>query len=390
MRFQRIIALIAVVGLAAHAHAQETAEPQGSQVQIEVATPGTAPAPVAAPAVTAPAVSSVQATAPTAISTKVIVYPNSQPSTVVEAAPMTESKAQRIRKSRQSEELRTEQMIAEKLEEERLREEQERVNRLFGKKNDVKSIEQQTVSAPAEEAVPAVSPAKVNAVISEKLEIVQPSASPSSQALMAPVLVPVQAPASAEPVDATESARRLEYGTFVAVPSYSASNIRSNFGLGFNVSTMIAPEWALEGSFMYSNYFVDTFWRYGLFSEMNQYDLNATTKYYWQFGSIRPYLGVTSGIVFRTYTDRVKQGVYWNANPNTDQESTYSMVLGAVAGAEMQVSRSVVISAGIEYLHPIMNQSNFDYSSFSMAPGDSRAVEDFDYMVLKFGGRISF
>ncbi len=55
-----------------------------------------------------------------------------QPTTVVEASPLMESNAERMRKQRQGLEVNTEQRIVEKLEEARMEDERARAERLFG------------------------------------------------------------------------------------------------------------------------------------------------------------------------------------------------------------------------------------------------------------------
>jgi hypothetical protein len=62
-----------------------------------------------------------------------------QPTTVVEASPVVESKAEVLRKQRQNAELATEQKIVEKLEDSRLQEEKARADRLFGDRLDPSS-----------------------------------------------------------------------------------------------------------------------------------------------------------------------------------------------------------------------------------------------------------
>ena len=57
-----------------------------------------------------------------------------QPTTVIEASPLTESKAETIRKARQDAELATEQTIVEKLEMSRMEDEKRRAEVLFGDK----------------------------------------------------------------------------------------------------------------------------------------------------------------------------------------------------------------------------------------------------------------
>ena len=55
-----------------------------------------------------------------------------QPTTVIEATPLTESRAEKMRRARQDTELQTEQKIVEKLEQSRIEDEKKRSDVLFG------------------------------------------------------------------------------------------------------------------------------------------------------------------------------------------------------------------------------------------------------------------
>ncbi|MBV2168346.1 MAG: hypothetical protein KUL82_06530, partial [Bdellovibrio sp.] len=57
-----------------------------------------------------------------------------QPTTVIEASPLSESRAEQIRRARQDAELQTEQRIVEKLEQSRMEDEKKRAGVLFGDK----------------------------------------------------------------------------------------------------------------------------------------------------------------------------------------------------------------------------------------------------------------
>lgn len=70
-----------------------------------------------------------------------------QPTTYVQAQPVSESRAEAMRKAREHAEVQTEQKIVEKLEQSRLDDERDRADRLFG--NRFESPEQKPAPAPA-------------------------------------------------------------------------------------------------------------------------------------------------------------------------------------------------------------------------------------------------
>ena len=62
--------------------------------------------------------------------------------------------------------------------------------------------------------------------------------------------------------------------------SYDASNVESNYAAGVMIGRDLGNKVSVEGSFLYSNHFVDkAFWIVPLYSEVTQYDIGLTTKY---------------------------------------------------------------------------------------------------------------
>ena len=76
-----------------------------------------------------------------------------QPTTFIEASPLSDSKADYIRKNRQDEEMKTETRIVEKLEQSRMEDEKRRAAALFGDKFD--SMQNQSPAQPAVQMAPA-------------------------------------------------------------------------------------------------------------------------------------------------------------------------------------------------------------------------------------------
>ena len=131
MQFNKLVAVIAILGLSFQANAYSDGTLRRS---VQVAQNDTTVVTESEPAQGVVIMNSNTSTNTTPSSASSAAV--SQPTTVVEAAPVTESKAELMRKARQGEEVKTEQKIVEKLEESRLREEQQRAERLFGNKLD--------------------------------------------------------------------------------------------------------------------------------------------------------------------------------------------------------------------------------------------------------------
>lgn len=366
MRFTKLIAIVAIISMAAQANAQD-----GGTLRRAANEPTV----VLIPAQNVNVNPAAQA--------------QTQPATVVEAAPVSESKAEMLRKARQNQEVQTEQKIVEKLEESRLKEEQQRAERLFGDKLDTSA--QQPVQQPAAQPVaPAPAPAPVpvqpQQVTIEKIEIVQP---PVEKVEEKPVVEPVAETKASFEEEAPASAQKFYVGGVLAAPSYGAANLKTNYGLGFTVGTLLKNQWAVEGMFLFSNHYVDTFWDYNLYREMSQYDFQAVAKYYILPGDLKPYVGGGAAYVYRKYDNRIKNTQAWMYNSTTDSEDTHSVVLSVVAGADFAVSENFLIGAGIDYNKPIMNKNTPNFASYGL-PDNTKPVEEFDYYTFKVNARMSF
>lgn len=318
------------------------------------------------------------------------------PTTVVEAQPVTESRADSLRKARQSQEIQTEQKIVEKLEESRLKEEQQRAERLFGNK-----VDGEAKGAPSQEPVMVVpvktsppqesTPTEVKAqqVTIEKIEIIQP-APEKAKAEEAPAAAPVAesvAEAPAEPAEAPK--RKIYVGGILGIPAYAASNLKTNYGLGFNVGTALDSDWSVEGAFVFSNHNVDTFWDYNIFRELDQYDIQAVGKYNFMTGPLKPYAGGGISYVYRKYTDRLKDSRIFQQYTTPESIDTHTFNLVVVAGADYEITERFSVGGGLDYNHPLLIQNKPQFSDWGL-PANTRPVEEFDYFTFKLIGKMSF
>jgi opacity protein-like surface antigen len=399
MRFSRFIALIAILGLAAQAQANDGTLRRSTQVaqadDVSTAAPTSSPGVVIVNSTTT--AQPVQAQPVQAVQ---------QPATVVEASPVSESKAESLRKARQEEEVHTEQKIVEKLEESRLKEEQERAQRLFGNRFD-ESAQQQQQAQPAVAPVvaqPAATPAPQPNVTIEKVEIVQPAKDDDAKADKEDAVIATPAPAvqqaPAQPVaesktdlsvdESSDFKPTYSIGAILAAPNYNANNVKSNYGLGVSIGSQVDERWAVEGRFIYSNYYVDTFWRPGLYNNMDQYDITADAKFYLMTGKLKPYIGASVSYILRKYEDRVKQGTYWAYNNSTTNEDTNAVNAGAMAGVDFELNKSLTIGGGLEYSHNIMNNRNNFVSIYNLNPTDTKALEEIDFTTVSVNAKMTF
>ncbi len=395
MKFNNLVALIAITAFTVQVNAQADGtlrrfaqnDTQVTTVTTEVNTATVAP-------------QSVQQSAPQAVQ---------QPATVVEAAPLVESKAEQLRKARQNAEVNTEQKIVEKLEESRLKEEQQRADRLFGTKLDATAQQQlnEAMNAPAQkvELVPAEKPlVQPTQVTIEKVEIIQPApaplAPPEIKSVQEEAPAPVAAPKAAaslsvqaEDVEAEEEESQKFYvNASLGAVSYDASNVKGNFGGGVAVGMLVNERTSMELGFLYSNHFIDTFWESPLYREMDQYDISLSGKYNFLTGRIRPYVGAGAAYIIRNYqqriwTQNINGQIVSVAGPNEDQTDSINFVL--MAGADFQISDNLSIGAGVDYNTNVMNRSELNFQNYALPEG-TKALEEIDFFTTKVTAKMTF
>lgn len=397
MQFNKLVAMIAILGMGLQAYAQTNAVSESQPTQGVVILNTNTNTNSASNAAKAGAGSNAQQSQ---TATQI-------PTTTVEANPVSESRAEAMRRARQNAELNTEQKIVEKLEESRLREENERAERLFGNK-----LEGSAASATATAvATPngAAAAATATAVTTTAPAVVEPvKVEPVKEDTVEPTVVNIEkveivTPVKEETTPAPVSSIQLEepkkegkdkfyVSPILGVPSYSASNVKSNYALGIGLGSILKNDKiAIEGTFLYSNHTIDTFWIHPVYNNLDQYDISASAKYYVFPGPLRPFAGVSMTYIYRQYQGRVQDGFNpaWQANPYSETEETHAVNVGLLAGADFALNDNVMIGAGMDWNFNIMNKSDFNYSAYNL-PQNSKPLEEIDYYTLKLNAKISF
>ncbi len=328
-----------------------------------------------------------------------------QPTTIVEATPVSESRAEALRKARVGAEVETEQKIVEKLEDSRLQEEKARADRLFGNKLDSQPVvapvqvqQQQQQQTQTTTTTTVVSPApvpvetKATNVTIEKVEIIQPK---EDKKIEEPKIIKIE-PVAPPIIVKTEAAPEREakkasfyVGGGVGNLNYNANNVKSNYGLGVTVGTILDDRFAVELGYFYSNHYINTYWNAPLYNQLDQHDISASAKYLLLSGNLRPYVGASLTYISRTYTDRVRSGSYYTVN-QADSESTNAVNMGLLGGVEFQLSNNFMLGAGLEYNMNVFNTSEPDWvSSYNLPPGTT-PLEKISYSALKISAKFIF
>ncbi len=330
-----------------------------------------------------------------------------QPTTFVEASPLSESQAERMRKARQDAELHTETKIVEKLETSRMDDEKRRAQILFGDKFDRLAGQNQEPTAPAQvSAAPPAAPVPPPAVVTA-----QP-APPVQVQLIAP------APAEEKEHESTrdiireelQSAMQVEkelppqiieqkyFGAILGTGEYQdVQNVEWNYSFGFTFGTKYDDTYSLEGTFLYSNYTIRSPGSYygggyypsiNYLDDVNKYSGSIAMKYYLFSGMVRPVVGGLVEYSYRTHTPSVS-GPFApiGVQPNRVEVNSHAIDLGAIVGADIEFSKKVSLGIDFRYLFNLSSRINNSPGAY-FTPG--ALTEKLNHYVFTMTGRATF
>lgn len=303
-----------------------------------------------------------------------------QPVTNVESSPLTISRAETMRKSREDAEKETETRIVEKLEMSRMEDEKRRSQALFGdrfdemnKPGEAKAPKAEVVASPvAVKAAPSADDvnAIVDARLSEKLEAKKEEKIPN----------------------------RAYFQGLLGITDYpSVTNVKSNGSLGVAGGMKFNDRMLVEGSFSYSQFSVEQ--RDGVsicngtncevyprITDMDQYTAALALKYQILGGIFRPVVGGVVAYNYRTYQDQ-------QFTVNNNNASSQAVDGGFVTGVDLEFTEKFALGLDYRYLINITNWNNNSGYQRSMSQtvlGGDKQIEKLSYQMFSVFGRLSF
>lgn len=294
-----------------------------------------------------------------------------QPTTVISANPIRDSRADEVRRARQDSELETELKIVEKLEESRLRDERRRAKRLFGDRLNTRDDEGGSDDYGYEERAP-----------KKEVRIIEVQAAPA----------PVQA---SEPKDLLQTAVVKEkvdqdyYGIlnfgFSEYPD--VANVRSNISLGAMLG-IENKKIRFEGMFNYAqSELIDVrVLPARRVLDVDHFMFGATTKFVFGKGMVRPYVGGSIVYVYRNYQDQNSFG------GSQGTASSHAFDIGPVAGVDVEITKDFSVMSEFRYSTNIYNQVNASFQNpmFINQGFVGTPLEMLDYYQLMFGLKYTF
>jgi len=302
-----------------------------------------------------------------------------QPTTFIEASPLSDSKADMIRKNRQDEEMRTETRIVEKLEQSRMEDEKKRAAVLFGDKFDKlqNNQEQQQQQPQVQPAAPVQQPAQP--------VYIEPKETLSRDA----VREEVRAALKEDETAVTAPIESRYFAGIAGIGEYpDVKNVKGNYSLGAAFGTRYDEYLLVEGSFLMSNYTVDLN-PVGAFRtdsyEVNQYQGAIAAKYQLLGGMIRPVLG---GLVAYSYRKFTLTNSYFGAQ-NQDTGYSHAVDLGVDAGVDIEFSQRFSLGLDIKYMFNMSSRVTAEYANSSYGYMGT-PIEKLQYYIAGISARVNF
>lgn len=318
-----------------------------------------------------------------------------QPTTVIEASPLTESRAEQIRRARQDAELQTEQRIVEKLETSRMEDEKKRANVLFGDKfNQMNNNEAQQHQQQQPVVVQPVQVQKVEEPKENTRDIIREEL---AAAIKAEQEVPVA------PIESRYVGAVLGIGDYPDV-----RNVRGNYALGVSFGSKF-DNFVVEGSFLYSNYSVQNQGYYhpgygynngyghpyanngGMYIppsiDVNQYTGSLAAKVQLFDGMVKPVLGGLVAYSYRNFAwsnDNMGYGYQNNTTANS-----HAIDFGALVGADLEFSPKYSLGLDFRYMFNLSSRVNAG-NSWMSGPQYGTPIEKLQYYLMSLVGRVNF
>lgn len=270
-----------------------------------------------------------------------------QPVTVIEASPLSLSKAEELRKMREQTEVETEQKLVEKLEQARMDDEKKRQSSILGSISQEKAAAEKQVEPKVEVVVPvAVAPAVIEAPKSTTIEDVRNAVHEELSAVKAE-----------NEKAAAVSAPRNFVSASIGMLDYGSASIQTIGAAEFTFGKMFDERWAIEFGVGANNAYVDD--SAYLYRKMTQYNVGVGTRFMILTGRVRPSVGFRVDYVNRDYSDF--RDMATGAVYPTDQLKSWAINYGLMAGIDFSLSQNLTLGAEYRFSSNLTYQYNQDY-----------------------------
>ena len=320
-----------------------------------------------------------------------------QPTTYIEASPLKKSRADQIREARQQVEADTESKIVEKLEVSRIEDEKRRADVLFGEKFNQMG-QTQAILQPEPAVMIAPVPVAPVAVTPVPVAPVQ-TAAVNPEDTRDVVREEIRTALDAEKKALVAPTSQKYFSGLAGVGEYpDVQNVRGNYILGASFGTKFEDAYAVEGTFLYSNFTVEKVDGASYFYQnqymptlvdVQQYGFAMAVKYYLLNGMVRPILGGAAQYSYRTFSWSAENYGGYSTQGGNDANSS-AIDLGIVTGADFELSPRFTLGADFRYMFNLSSRVSQGNGGFLNSPAYGTPIEKLQYWNLSLAARVSF
>jgi hypothetical protein len=316
-----------------------------------------------------------------------------QPTTFVEASPLVESRADQMRKSRVDAEGQTETKIVEKLEQSRLEDEKRRADVLFGdrfdKLNKKDEDKREERHEDHQQVAPPVQPAPVPVQV-----IMPPPVEQKDVLTREAVREEIQSALKVEEDVPMTPVETKYFTALIGMPDHpDSTNIRGNYSLGAAFGTKYDDTYAVEGTFVFSNFTMNPVYQSGFLApdmDVNQYSGSIGMKYFMFSGMVKPFVGGLGQYTYRTFQwANPNYGSYYsNTNNNETSTNSHAVDLGVNVGADVVFNPKFTVGFDYRYFFNLSSRRN--QSAFAYQPFYGTAVEQANSTLVSVSAKVQF
>ena len=333
-----------------------------------------------------------------------------QPTTSVQAAPLSASRAEQLRQARRNAELMTEQVVAEKLEESRIADEKRRVQKLIGTNLDsqpVQQVQPQVQAVQVEKKVISVdlkptavegnTPLQVEKIEQKAVIIEDNKNSYAKEIKEESTVSSIRSELKADVKTKQNYSHQFFISTGLGLTEYDAVNVDSQIATSVSIGTIMSNKYIVEGMFAYSNHLVDRCGLgscnsaglnvFGIYDELDQYNFSGSAKFAPAFGRIRPHVG---GLLSFTHRQYVEKNAFFNNYGRPRSAETDAFDIGVVTGVDIRLGKNLLIGGEYKYISNISSQASSSALRTQYRDLYGKPLEEFDYYTAQVVAKFLF
>lgn len=331
--------------------------------------------------------------------------------------PLNESRADRLRRSRQQMEVETEQKIVERLESARMDDEKKRADvaqSLFqSQPQNQATTNVVTPTQTQNQSVQQIEQGKVQPIVVEIKSSKDEEKIRDEEKVLTVNEVKEEIKEIVSEFKEEKEVKKPEtyFKAFVGLSEYDGvKNVQGNYSVGVGFGTEVRERVIFEGAFIFTNYEIErtdrmyynpynyySYYSYpvqGVFQDLNQYNFQGALKYQFLDGTIHPSAGVALAYVYRKYDDVKYPSSFIYQNPiygtYTDVKSSHAIDFGVVGGIDVMFSEGFSLNFDVRYMTNLYTRTYTNTATSFVMPPKANLIEERSYYQIGIGGLFNF